>query len=217
MTDSAQHTLSARSAAELVREIEASVASGSFAPGQRLPSVRTLATQVGLSPATVAAGLADLRRRGVIITERRRGSRIGEAPPIGAGQSMPPLPSGARDLSRGNPDAALLPDTDAAFERCARLPAHLYGEPALLETLQALAREQMAADGLQSEHLCVLSGALDAIERVLQANLRAGDVVAVEDPGYAALYHLLRANGLQLEAVAMDDRGMRPERLARAG
>jgi DNA-binding transcriptional MocR family regulator len=50
---------------------------------------------------------------------------------------------------------------------------------------------------------------MDAIERVLQAHLRPGDRVAVENPGYAALYDLLRAHGLLLEPVAVDDRGMR--------
>jgi len=191
------------------------VLSGRFTPGQPLPSVRSLAAQVGLSPATVAAGLAELRRRGVIITERRRGSRIGEAPPIGPRRGTLPLPAGVRDVSRGNPDPALLPDIEPALARCAHA-ARLYGEPAVLPALSALAREQLVADGVDAEHVCVLSGALDAIERVLHANLRPGDAVAVEDPGYAALYDLLRANGLRLEGVAVDDCGMLPEALARA-
>jgi len=51
---------------------------------------------------------------------------------------------------------------------------------------------------------------------VLQAQLRPGDRVAVENPGYAALYDLLRAQGLALEPVAVDDRGMLPASLAAA-
>jgi DNA-binding transcriptional MocR family regulator len=77
-----------------------------------------------------------------------------------------------------------------------------------LPELLDLAREQLRADGVPSEHLCIVSGAMDAIERVLQAHLRPGDRVAVENPGYAALYDLLRAQGLVLEPVALDDRGM---------
>ena len=71
-----------------------------------------------------------------------------------------------------------------------------------------LAREQLRADDVPAEHLCIASGAMDAIERVLQAQLRPGDRVAVESPGYAALYDLLRALGLVLEPVGLDDRGM---------
>jgi DNA-binding transcriptional MocR family regulator len=215
MTELTQYRISAASAAELVGEIEEAVASGALAPGQPLPSVRRLAAEVGLSPVTVAAGLAELRRRGVVLTEPRRGTRIGQGPPITFSRAPLPVPAGARDLSRGNPDPALLPDLGRALRR-SELPVRLYGEAPALPELLALAREQLQADGLPGESLCVVSGALDAIERVLQAHLRAGDRVAVESPGYAALYDLLRAQGLSLEAVAVDDLGMRPRELRAA-
>jgi DNA-binding transcriptional MocR family regulator len=95
-------------------------------------------------------------------------------------------------------------------------PAHLYGEPSALPQLTALAREQLRADGIPAEALCVVSGALDGIERVLAAHLRAGDRVAVENPGYAALFDLLRAQGLGLLGVEVDQIGMRPADLERA-
>src|SRR5271154_1851965 len=205
----------AGSAAELVHSIEAGVASGALAPGQPLPSVRRLAVDLGLSPATVAAGLAELRRRGIVVSEQRRGTRIGDGPPIGASRVVLPVPPGARDLSRGNPDPALLPDLKRALSGLT-LPVRLYGETAALPELTALAREQLRADGVPSESLCIVSGALDGIERVLEAHLRPGDRVAVENPGYAALFDLLRARGLSLEAVALDQRGMLPEALDRA-
>jgi DNA-binding transcriptional MocR family regulator len=205
----------ASSAAELVREIESAVAAGSLPAGERLPSVRRLATQVGLSPATVASALAELRRRGVVLSEPRRGTRIGEAAPIGSVAATVPIPDGARELSRGNPDPTLLPDLQAALARI-EMPVRLYGEPPVLGELADLARSQFAADGIAAQSICVVSGALDGIERVLAAHLRAGDSVAVENPGYAALFHLLRARGLGLEPVAIDDRGMLPAELARA-
>jgi DNA-binding transcriptional MocR family regulator len=207
--------MKAGSAAELVRNIEAAVGSGALAPGERLPSVRRLASEVGLSPVTVAAGLSELRRRGVVVTEQRRGTRIGQAPPIGSSRTALPVPAGARDLSRGNPDPALLPDLTGALSEL-ELPARLYGEPAALPELTALAGEQLRADGIPSESLCVVSGALDGIERVLDAHMRPGDRVAVENPGYAALFDLLRARGLLLESVGVDERGMRPDELRRA-
>jgi DNA-binding transcriptional MocR family regulator len=215
MTELKQYPIRAASAAELVREIEQAVAGGALAPGQRLPSVRRLAADVGLSPVTVAAGLSELRRRGVVLTEPRRGTRIGAGPPIPSARRPLPVPPGARDLSRGNPDPALLPDLSRAL-RAAELPDRLYGEPPAIPALVALAREQLRADGVPSDAICVVSGALDAIERVLQVHLRPGDRVAVENPGYAALYDLLRAHGLLLEPVSVDDRGMRPGELRAA-
>src|SRR5947207_2283431 len=66
-----QYPIRARGATELVESVEAAVVSGALQPGQRLPSVRSLAAHVGLSPGTVASGIAELRRRGVVVTEPR--------------------------------------------------------------------------------------------------------------------------------------------------
>jgi DNA-binding transcriptional MocR family regulator len=209
LTESIQYRISAGSAAELVQSIEAGVADGALAPGAPLPSIRRLAGEVGLSPVTVAAAVAELRRRGVVVSEPRRGSRIGERPPIGSQRAPLPIPAGARDLSRGNPDRQLLPDLKRALAGT-NLPLRLYGDPAALPDLAALARERLRADGVDAERVCIVSGALDGIERVIDVHLRAGDRVAVENPGYAALFDLLRARGLALEPVAVDERGMRP-------
>jgi DNA-binding transcriptional MocR family regulator len=215
VTELKQYRIRAGSAAELVAGVESALAEGELAPGQRLPSVRRLAADVGLSPVTVAAAIAELRRRGVVVTEPRRGTRIGDRPPLAAVRSPLPVPPGARNLSLGNPDPALLPDLSRALARTP-LPVRLYGEPAVLPELALLAREQLRADGIAGDSACVVSGALDAIERVIDAHLRPGDRVAVENPGYASLFDLLRARGLALEPVAIDERGMRPEALQAA-
>jgi DNA-binding transcriptional MocR family regulator len=210
-----QYRIEASSADELVRSVETGVASGALRPGQQLPSVRRLATQVGLSPATVAAGIAELRRRGVVLSEQRRATRITPAPPISQTPAIVPVPSGARDVSRGNPDPALLPDVRRALAR-ASTRVHLYGDPSAGAELSALAAGKLRADGIRADSLCVVSGALDGIERVIQAHLRSGDAVAVENPGYAALFDLLRAHGLSLRPVPVDERGMRPGELEAA-
>jgi DNA-binding transcriptional MocR family regulator len=69
---------------------------------------------------------------------------------------------------------------------------------------------------MRAGSLCVVSGALDGIERVLDAHLRPGDRVAVENPGYAALFDLLRVRGLASEGVGVDGLGMRPAELRAA-
>jgi len=215
VTELKQYRIRAASAAGLVGELEAAVTDGSLAPGQPLPSVRRLAAGAGISPATVAAGLAELRRRGVVVTEPRRGSRIADGPPLGRAPAPMPVPDGARDLSRGNPDPRLLPDL-AAAARSAELPVRLYGEAPELPGLIELARAGLVADGIPAGELCVVSGAMDGVERVLAAHLRPGDGVAVEDPGYAALFDLLRAQGLKPEPVAIDRHGMLAQGLAAA-
>jgi DNA-binding transcriptional MocR family regulator len=211
MTEATQYTITVASASALVAQLEADVAAGRLAPGQRLPSVRRLAAGAGISPATVAAGLAELRRRGVVVSEPRRGTRVGERPPLPASLELA-VPEGVRDLSSGNPDPELLPDLAAALRRC-ELPVRLYGEAPELGELVDAARATLRADGVPAGELGVLGGALDGIERALAAWLRPGDRVAVESPGYAPLFDLLRAQGLGFEPVPVDDRGMLPERL----
>lgn len=215
MTDLKQYRIVATNAAALVESIERAVALGELEPGERLPSVRRLAAEVALSPVTVATALAELRRRGVVVSEPRRGTRVGERPPIGSARAPLPVPPGARDLSQGNPDPELLPDLKRALAGT-NLPLRLYGESAALAELATLARERFAADGIDGEAPCIVSGALDGIERALDAHVRPGDRVAVENPGYAALFDLLRARGLALEPVAVDERGMRPDALKQA-
>jgi DNA-binding transcriptional MocR family regulator len=215
LSDLKQYTTSARSASELARGLEVAVAAGALAPGERLPSVRRLAGELGLSPATVAAAIAELRRRGVLVTEERRGTRVGAGSFATEPDIAMPLPAGARDLCSGNPDPRLLPDLAAAVA-IAGIEQRPYGGPPGMPELLELAREAFRTDGVPAAAACVVGGALDGIERALRAHLRPGDRVAVEDPGYAALFQTLRVQALVPIPVAVDERGMLPEALANA-
>jgi DNA-binding transcriptional MocR family regulator len=84
----------------------------------------------------------------------------------------------------------------------------------MLPGLEAVARASFAASGIPAAHVCLAGGALDGIERVFGAQLAPGDRVAVEDPGYSALFDLLRALGLEAVPVRIDERGPLPGALA---
>ncbi len=177
--------------------------------------MRSLAGELGVSPTTVAAAFGDLRSRGLIVTRSRSGARVSWRPPVAGAWLGTLAPAGARDLASGNPDLELLPDLTPVL-RGIEPPRQLYGgdpaDPQLLE----LAREEFGQVGVAAEEMAVVSGALDGIERALDAQLRPGDVVAVEDPGFAGLFDLLRALGLALHPVPVDGRGMLPAALADA-
>jgi DNA-binding transcriptional MocR family regulator len=185
------------------------VASGDLAPGEPLPTVRGLAAALGVSPTTVAAAYRALRTRGVVATAGRRGTAVTRQPPLRVRPGHAP-PAGARDLWSGNPARALLPPLRRAIAQVA--PEHLlYGQPAKLQALAELAAADFAADGIAGE-LAIAGGALDGIERVLQAHLRPGDRVAVEDPSWPRIADLLHALGLVPVPVPVDERGMQPRR-----
>jgi DNA-binding transcriptional MocR family regulator len=150
-----------------------------------------------------------------VVSRERSRSQVSWRPPLGGALQRPTIPAGARDLASGNPDPALLPDPTPFLRRLDR-PTQLYGgEPAVPELLE-LAEAELAAAGIGTDAIAVTSGALDGIERALQAQMKPGDLVAVEDPGFAGLFDLLRALGLALRPVPIDRKGMRPAELAAA-
>lgn len=209
-----QTYLNGSTSVNIAASVEGAVTSGRLPAGALLPPVRSAAAQLGVSPATVAAAYRLLQDRGVVAADGRRGTRVRPAPPIAVPREVP-LPAGVRDLSDGNPDPALLPDADAALRRLRSTP-RLYGEDLNDPRLLALAREQFRADGIPSDHVAVVSGALDGIERVLREHLRAGDRVAVEDPSFTGVLDLLNALSLTPVPVAVDDQGLLPSELKKA-
>nr|WP_043239821.1 aminotransferase class I/II-fold pyridoxal phosphate-dependent enzyme [Streptomyces violaceusniger] len=214
-----EYPIVGRGAAEIAASVERAVGAGELPPGQLLPPLRELAQRLGVNPNTVAAAYRVLRERGVIETAGRRGSRVRSRPSSTPREWIGVDAGGARDLSSGNPDPALLPQLGpplaAAAARAAERPT-LYGAPDVVPEVAALARAALDADGVPAGPVAVTSGALDAIERVLAAHLRPGDPVAVEDPGWGSLLDLIPALGLRAVPVGVDDDGPLPERVEQA-
>jgi len=199
-----------RNASEISSDVETALREGRAAPGVALPAVRELAAELGLSPVTVASAYRELREKGIARGNGRAGTRITGAPPVGP---RPPLavPAGVRNLLAGSPDPAFLPDLPAVTP-----PPRAYADPPVIPRLRRLAAERLRADGIDARHLAVVGGALDGVERVLQAWLRPGDRVAIEDPGYPPVLDLLTAMNLGARPVAVDEFGVVPGALADA-
>lgn len=215
MTVLEQYSIRGRSASAVAASVETGLRQGRLRAGAALPTVRGLAAALGISPATVAAAYAALRARGLVSTGGRRGTRLAPRPPLALPGGAPAPPAHLRNLADGNPDPALLPDLLAVLRRLPRGRA-LYGEPQKHAPLARRGARELTDDGIPADHLAIVSGAMDGVERVLSAHLRPGDRVAVEDPGYPAVLDLVAALGLLPEPVAVDDSGARPEALTRA-
>jgi DNA-binding transcriptional MocR family regulator len=219
-----RYQLRGRTAAAISDSVERELREGRLRAGDQLPPVRALATELGVSPGTVAAAYQALRLRGMTVGEGRRGTRIASGPatrpawPVNP-PAPAPLPPGVRDLALGNPDPDLLPDLRPYLRVLAdgpQPPRRLYGEPVQRPELVELARAQFESDGIPVGALAVVGGALDGIERVLQAHFRPGDTVAIEDPGYPGVLDLVGAMSLVPLAVPVDDEGVDPEGVDRA-
>ena len=63
---------------QLVEQIKLAIASGAFAPGERLASVRDLAAQAGVNPNTMQRALQELEREDLVFSQRTSGRFVTE-------------------------------------------------------------------------------------------------------------------------------------------
>jgi DNA-binding transcriptional MocR family regulator len=193
------------------------ITSGDLAPGDRLPTVRALAGELGVSPATVSHAWQTLSGAGLIVSRGRSGTVVRSLPREWLPQRYRGLEGGADarlDLSRGTPDPALLPPLGPAmaglWDRAGTASYQLKPDiPELHDLLRATWPAPV-------ESLTVTNGALDAIDRCLAAVTRFGDRVVIEHPTFPPFLDLLETYGLEPLPVELDDEGMRPEAFAAA-
>ncbi|QLE71017.1 aminotransferase class I/II-fold pyridoxal phosphate-dependent enzyme [Streptomyces rectiverticillatus] len=208
-----QYEITGTNAKGIAASIERGVTDGALAPGSSLPPVRTLAERLGVSPGTVATTYKELRRRGIVVTRGRGGTVVAEAPAV-ASRRPPKVPEGLRDLAGGHPDPAFLPEPVPPVQVARGARSHRAAPR--LARLEELTRAWYERDGVPSAHVTFAHSALDCVARLLSTELRPGDAVAMEDPGYHHLLDLVPALGLRIVPVGVDDEGMRPEELRAA-
>ena len=63
---------------QLIEQIKVGIVSGVFPPGERLPSVRDLATEAGVNPNTMQRALTELERDGLVYSQRTAGRFVTE-------------------------------------------------------------------------------------------------------------------------------------------
>ncbi len=195
---------------------------GELAPGDRLPTVRALAGELGVSPATVSTAWQTLAAAGLIVSRGRSGSTVRAAVqnwmPLRY-QSLDGALAAALDLSQGTPDPVLLPRIEdamrAALEHTissADSAAGYRRRPDIPE-LHDLLREQWPA---QVETLTVVDGALDGIDRAFASLLRFGDRAVIENPTFPPVLDLLEHYGVEPIGVELDREGMLPSAFSAA-
>ncbi|MHB1067225.1 MAG: aminotransferase-like domain-containing protein [Candidatus Nanopelagicales bacterium] len=196
------------------------IRAGRLGTGDRLPTVRDLAKELGISPATVSEAWQALAGVGAIQARGRAGTFVRTTmeptrPSRYLGIGGDPLAEGI-NLSTGTPDPALLPPLRDALERVLGRSAvwtTSYLDDPVLPELDAVLRAGWPFDPAR---LTVVDGALDAMSRIVDQVVRLGDRVAMENPGFPPLIDLLERSGAEVIALAMDDSGVVPESLAEA-
>jgi GntR family transcriptional regulator/MocR family aminotransferase len=229
-----------RTSTTLFEQIRDAIVCGRLAPGDRLPTTRDLARDLGVARSTVTTVYGWLSGEGFLTGRtgdgtfvadhhvaragRHRSTATGAARPRRRIES-PPRPAPRRgitiDLRTGRPDPSLFPIVE--WRRCVNgaLQApppdygHLEGLPALRRALAAWVRRSRGVSAAPEEVL-VTAGAQQAFDLCARVLLARGDVVAVEEPGYTPARFAFGYHGARVEAVRVDEDGMVVDEIPRA-
>ncbi|MBR0844929.1 PLP-dependent aminotransferase family protein [Bradyrhizobium liaoningense] len=211
---------------DVMGAIRAKVAGRALGAGDRLPSIRSLAATMGVSPSTVVEAYDRLAAEGLI--RARRGSGFYVSP-----TATPPLALAEVEPRR---DRAVDPfwvsrqslDADAAVPKpgCGWLPPHWMPDAALRRAVRTLARAdaslltdyggtrgalglrrllltRLAEDAIEAsaDQLMLTGSGTQATDLVCRFLLRPGDTVLVDDPCYFNFRALLRAHQAKIVGV----------------
>ena len=212
--------------AQLEDGLRDAIRSGRLAAGERLPSSRALARDLGVSRRLVVEAYAQLTAEGYL--EAREGSSTTVAP--GAAAAEPARPALGRirpcyDFFPGAPDVASFPR--AAWARATReilreAPDHALRHPEIQgapELRRALAAHLRRARGVAAEpdRIVIVTGATQGVALLARVLRRRGvRDVGVESPGFPLHRRVLAANGLRPLDVPVDGGGAVVESLARS-
>lgn len=211
---------------QLEQQLLAGIQQQRWRLGERLPSIRDLCQQFEASKATVQHALQRLEAQGLLEARPKSGFYVSLRPgaidkPVARSRLEPPQPvnvsqllldimrrSAAFDIVPGRPAGDLPPGIVALNRSIGRALRRqrgddylYYDDPSGLPALREQIALQLSRRGcqLRVDELAITSGCQHALFLALMACCQAGDVVAVESPGFYGLLQLLEQ--LQLKVV----------------
>lgn len=212
----------------IYERVRASIIDGRLKPGERVPSARALATQLGVSRGTIDVAYAVLAGEGYLVANGARGTFVSPALPARAGAApAPPPPASASPVSppRSTPKLPFwvgLPAIDLFPRKIwSRLLAregrgltqedfrypNRSGDHRLTEALisyLAVSRGIVCTP----DQIVITGGYQGAIGLVSRLLLAPGDTVWVEDPGYHWTHATLDTVGAHAIPVPVDGNGL---------
>ncbi|WP_017573754.1 MocR-like pyridoxine biosynthesis transcription factor PdxR [Nocardiopsis halotolerans] len=225
---------------QLSDALRRAMSEGTLAPGERLPSSRAFATQLGVSRTVVTEAYQQLYAEGWLEGRHGSGTFVAEreAPPATGHTAPPPTrppeartstprPSRRRVRDQGmvdlRPGAPWVRDHDrAAWRRAWRHAAEHppdddpdpFGLPRLRELLAGHLRRTRGAR-IGPDNVMVTRGTGNGLDLVGAALLGAGTRAGVEEPGYQKARSILAARGARVVSCPVDQDGVLTERLPR--
>lgn len=223
---------------QLVAGLQQRIRSGALPPQTRLPTVRQLAQQLGVTRLTVHSAYAELQAGGWVEATVGRGTfvaaRVGDllAPPeIQFGREVTPagmmadilrmtqLP-GLLALAKADPAQEFFPmrNWQRAIELAMEADGPLLmgyttaqGDLGLRVALAEVLRERGLSVG--PDEVMVTAGVTNGMSLITELLARPGDTVLVEQPTYLGMLNILAARGVRAVGLPMDGEGLQVDAL----
>jgi DNA-binding transcriptional MocR family regulator len=201
----------------IAMETSALVRAGVLPLGVRLPAIRDIAYELGVSPATVSEAWSDLRQQKIITGRGRNGTWVcGErfvAKPERLASSGN-YGAGSIDLTLAVPDPGLLPQLAQAMAHGASATGtNSYERSRIVPELREAAEKTWP---YAAEAFLATNGGYNAIYTLLHALVQPGSAVAIEHPTAMRLLDILEDIGVVILPVQCDEEGPLPSSLQEA-
>lgn len=215
---------------QLYRRYREAIAAGTLHPGDRVPSVRSLASELNLARGTVEMAYQMLTSEGYFLARGPAGTVVsprlenlgGTGYTAASGSPVPLRSQPQAGAAQVQPFQLGLPALDAFPRKTwARLAGHhlrtldtaamYYPEPMGYAPLRrAIATYLGISRGIACtpEQVFVTAGYRSALDLVCRTLLRSGDVGWYEDPGYLFARQFLARAGMCLDPVPVDAEGL---------
>ncbi|MFJ4652791.1 PLP-dependent aminotransferase family protein [Nocardia sp. NPDC088792] len=206
-------------AVQLADGLRSAATAGALRGGDRLPSSRELANRLGVSRTVVTAAYDQLHAEGWLSGKHGSGTYLTASPQPVAEPATTDVrgdpADGLLDLAAGAPSIETL--DPAAWRRAwraasDRIPLVRKDRRGEADYRAAVAEHLLRHRGLgasSSSMVLATAGTSSAVGELAAALLSPGDVVAIEDPGYARAIGALQAAGVDLVGVPVDAEGLR--------
>lgn len=203
---------------DMTVEMTALIRSGALPVGSKLPSVRGLAEELGVSPTSISNVWNSLKKSGLVESAGRNGVWVSGNDPSPRPKRFESVGNFGKkakiDLTYSGPDPALLPSLEQALVSACQTPnLHSYRREAITEELN------LAVEGswpYAAEAFVASDGGFDGLQAVLSALVQPGTYMAVEEPTTARLLDILDNLGIRVIPVACDEQGPKPDSLQQA-
>lgn len=207
----------------LESSLRTAIRAGRLHTGERMPSSRDLAAQLGVARGTVTAVYRQLLAEGYLEARHGSGTWIADVAPQVETRPAGPAPDRYR-LGPGMPSLGAFPRAawlSALRQGMSELTDRELGYPdpaGLMTTRTELAGYLGRVRGVVTEPagVVITHGTFEALNLLCAILRSAGhEEIAVEDPGNQEQYELLAARGLRGRPIPVDDEGIRVDALAR--